>query len=73
MTIATCDEGKTYKVVAVGGDEKLKGFLKTLGLLENSNVTLISKSSTNFILNIRDSRYAIDKTLASDISVEVIN
>lgn len=72
MKISTCEEGKTYKLLSIEGDEKTKSFLKTLGLIENSSVTLISKSATNFILNIKDSRYAIDKALASNITVEAL-
>ena len=71
MTMDKAKAGTTYKVSFISSDEKIRKFLKTLGLYENSEVTLISKTGTNFILNIKDSRYAIDASLASKITVEV--
>ena len=72
MTINKSKTGTTYKVVSVASDPKVCKFLNTLGLFEGSEITLISKLGTNFILNIKDSRYAIDTALASKIQVNPI-
>lgn len=70
MTIAKSKVGTTYKVVSVANDAKLNRFLSSLGLVAGAEVTVISKAGTNYILNVKDSRYAIDTALASQITVE---
>ena len=72
MTINTVSDNTTYKVENVLGDEKINNFLRTLGLFRGEQITLIAKTGTNFILNIKDGRYAIDKFLASKIVVAKI-
>ncbi len=72
MTLSTSKVGNTYRVTAVRSEQKLQNFLKTLGLIEGGEVTLITKTGTNYILNLKDSRYAVDKALASKIEVEAI-
>jgi len=69
MTINRSKTGKNYQVVSVNTDKKVKKFLNTLGLFEGSSITLISKLGTNYILNVKDSRYAIDTSLAAQIQV----
>ncbi len=50
-------------------DTELKDFLLTLGCYEGETVTLISILGENFIVNIKDARYSIDKELAQAIIV----
>lgn len=64
--------GNTYKVVRVDGKEKTKKFLFTLGCFEGEEVTLISMLAGNYIVNIKDSRYALDKEMAKSITIEQI-
>lgn len=70
MTIDKANQGETYQVVSIGNNMKIQKFLKTLGLYEDSRVTLVSKVGANYILNIKDSRYAVDTELASNIIVK---
>lgn len=63
--------GQTYKVKQVEGKEKMRKFLFTLGCFEGEEITLISKLAGNFIVNIKDSRYALDVNMAKSIIVEV--
>ena len=50
-------------------DQELKKFLFTLGCYEGESITLISVLAENYIINIKDSRYSIDKELAKAIIV----
>ena len=50
-------------------DQELKKFLFTLGCYEGESITLISVLAENYIINIKDSRYSIDKELAEAIIV----
>jgi ferrous iron transport protein A len=53
----------------VKGSEKVKKFLYTLGCSEGEEITLISILAGNFIINIKDSRYAIDSSIAKAIQL----
>lgn len=44
-------------------------FLANLGLSRGADVTIISELSGNIILNIKDTRVAIDKSMANRIII----
>lgn len=50
-------------------DEELINFLFTLGCYEGQPVTLISKLSENYVINVKDARYSIDQELAEAIII----
>ena len=50
-------------------DEELKNFLFTLGCYRGESITLISVLAENYVINIKDARYSIDKDLAEAIIV----
>ena len=59
------------KVKIVEGNDKTVNFLFTLGCFEGEEVTLISKLCGNYIINIKDSRYAIDEKMANAIVLDI--
>ena len=50
-------------------DKELKKFLFTLGCYKGESVTVISVLAENYVINIKDARYSIDKDLAEAILV----
>lgn len=70
MVLAKAKIGQTFNVRSVEGKEKTKKFLFSLGCYEGEEITLISILAGNFVVNIKDSRYAIDETMAKSILVE---
>ncbi|MTI47160.1 MAG: ferrous iron transport protein A [Firmicutes bacterium] len=50
-------------------DEELKNFLFTLGCYEGELITVISVLAENFVINVKDARYSIDKDLAKAIII----
>lgn len=62
--------GETYRVKAVDGTQKIQKFLFSLGCFEGEEITIISKLASNFIVNIKDNRYAIDMKMAKAIELE---
>jgi len=50
-------------------DEELKNFLFTLGCYEGEVVTVISVLAENYIINVKEARYSIDKDLAKAIII----
>lgn len=65
-------KGNTYRILGIEGKEKTIKFLFTLGCYEGEEITLISMLGGNYIINIKDSRYAIDKAMAKSITVEPV-
>ena len=70
MLLSKAKMGETFMVKQVEGKEKVKKFLFTLGCFEGEEITLISKLAGNYIVIIKDSRYAIDESMAKVIVVE---
>jgi len=70
MLLSKAEMGKTFNIKSVEGKEKIKNFLFTLGCFEGEEVTLISKLAGNYIINIKDSRYALDEKMAKSIVIE---
>ena len=70
MLLAKAKIDDTYNVMQVEGKEKVKKFLFSLGCFAGEEITIISKLAGNFIVIIKDSRYAIDESMAKVIMVE---
>ncbi len=69
MPLSMVREGEKCKVVKVTGKDETRRFLENLGFVEGSEVTVVSEISGNLIVNIKDSRVAIDKSMANRIVV----
>jgi len=68
--LAEAETDREYIIKKIkSNDEELKKFLFTLGCYEGESITLISVLAENYIINIKDSRYSIDKELAKAIIV----
>ncbi|MEG0774277.1 FeoA family protein [Clostridium sp.] len=70
MLLSKAGIGETFNIKQVEGKEKIKKFLFTLGCFEGEEITLISKLAGNYIVNIKDSRYALDENMAKSIVLE---
>jgi ferrous iron transport protein A len=70
MLLSKAQIGETFNIKQVEGKEKVKKFLFTLGCFEGEEITLISKLAGNYIVNIKDSRYALDESMAKAIVLE---
>jgi ferrous iron transport protein A len=67
MPLSKAKIGETYKIKGIEGKDKVKKFLFTLGCFEGQEITLISKLAGNYVVNIKDSRYAMDENMAKSI------
>lgn len=70
MLLLKAKVGETFNIQRVEGKEKVKKFLFTLGCFEGEEITLISKLAGNYIVNIKDSRYALDESMAKSIIIQ---
>ncbi|NMB95776.1 MAG: ferrous iron transport protein A [Clostridiaceae bacterium] len=69
MSLSMAGAGHRAVIKSISGNEKIRNFLFTLGCSEGEEITLISVLGGNYIINIKDSRYAIDKRMAKSIEL----
>lgn len=70
MALSDGNVNTTYIIREIEtGEEGLQDFLFSLGCYPGEEVTIISKLSNNFIINVKDARYSIDGDLANAILV----
>lgn len=67
LTLATAGEENIIK--KVGGNPETRKFLENLGFVAGGTVTIISEISGNVIVNVKESRVAVSKEMASKIMV----
>ena len=70
MPLTVARTGEPLRIVKVGGLEETHRHLEELGFVPNSEVSIVSKIGENMILQVRDSRIALDAALAKKIMVE---
>lgn len=69
MPLSFVNPGETIFIVRVGGDEEVHRHLEELGLVPDTEVTVINRIAGNIVINVRDTRLALDRELASKITV----
>ena len=69
MPLSMVKPGETNTIKKVGGKEETRKFLENLGFVTGGTVTVISQTGGNMIVNVKDSRVAIGKDMASKIMV----
>ena len=67
LTMASIGEANTIR--KVGGNEETKRFLENLGFVAGAEITVVSTIGGNVIVNIKDSRVAINQDMARHIMV----
>ena len=60
----------TFLRASETGAEDTKRFLANLGFVDGAAVTVISELNGNLIVNIKDSRVAINKEMAKHVMVQ---
>ena len=69
MPLAMASIGETNTIRKVGGNEETKRFLENLGFVAGAEITVVSAIGGNVIVNIKDSRVAINQDMARHIMV----
>ncbi len=67
LTMAIAGEANVIK--RVGGKEETKRFLENLGFTTGGMVTVVSDNGGNMIVNVKESRVAINKDMANKIMI----
>jgi ferrous iron transport protein A len=61
--------GESNSIKKITGKDDTRKFLANLGFVEGATVTVVSELAGNLILNIKDTRVALDKNMARRIMV----
>jgi len=69
MPLTFAKEGEVNEIKKIGGKEEVRKFLENLGFVTGANVTVVSEVGGNVIVNIKESRVAIGKDMASHIMI----
>lgn len=69
MPISFASVGDKIVIVEIRGNDEVKRHLENLGFVKGEVVTIISKNQGNMIIGIKDSRLAINHSMASKIIV----
>ncbi len=69
MPLTLASVGKENTIKKVGGKLEVKKHLENLGFVAGGNVTVISTIGGNLIVNVKESRVAISREMASKIMI----
>ena len=69
MPLSMAVIGEKKRVIKVGGKDEVRRFLQNLGFVEGAEITVVSELSGNMIINVKDTRIAVDKSMANRIMV----
>lgn len=69
MPLTMFRPGQSGNIQRINGKDSIKTFLNDLGLTIGEEVTVVSEWSGNLILQVKESRVALDKDVARRIMV----
>ena len=69
MPLTMAAVGDTMTIRKITGKDSLRQHLAELGFVVEGKVTVISQLGGNLILQVKDSRVALDKTMANRILI----
>ena len=69
MPITMTRPGETVTIRKITGKDEVRQHLAELGFVVDSDVTVVSEIAGNLILQVKNSRIALDKTMANRILV----
>lgn len=69
MPLTMAQSGAEHRVRQVTGKDETRRFLASLGFVEGGSVRVVSEIAGNLIVNVKDARIAISKSMASRILV----
>lgn len=69
MPLTMAKPGESLIIQRITGKDETIKFLNQLGLIEGHAVTVISSIGGNLIVNVKDTRVALDKSLSNRIMV----
>lgn len=69
MPLTMARPGETVVIRKITGRDEVRQRLAELGFVVDESVTVISEMAGNLILQVKDSRVAVDRTMANRIMI----
>lgn len=69
MPLTMAKVGQTVMIRKITGKDSVRQHLAELGFVVDNDVTVISEIGGNLIVQVKDSRIALDKTMANRIMI----
>ena len=69
MPLTMAKTGETVTIRKITGKDEVRQHLAELGFVVDSDVTVVSEIAGNLILQVKDSRIALDRTMANRIRI----
>ena len=69
MPLTMLGRGQESTVNRITGKDEVRAFLKSLGFVEGGKVSVVNEMGGNVIVNVKDTRIALSKSMASRIMV----
>lgn len=69
LPLTIVKSGETVVIKKITGRDQVRRHLAELGLVVDESVTVVSEMAGNVIVQVKDSRIALDKSMASRIMV----
>lgn len=69
MPLTMAQTGEANVIKKVGGKEETRRFLENLGFVSGGSVTVVSQIGGNMIVNVKESRVAINRDMANKIMI----
>lgn len=69
MPLTMANIGEVNEIKRIGGNEETRRFLANLGFVEGAEITVVSAIGGNVIVNIKDSRVAVNSDMARHIMI----
>lgn len=67
LPLTMAQNGETVIISRITGPDKVRQHLAELGFVLNSKITVVNQIAGNLILQVKDSRIALDKSMAMRI------
>ena len=69
MPLTMAKTGETVTIRKITGKDEVRQHLAERGFVVDSDVTVVSEIAGNLILQVKDSRIALDRTMANRIMI----
>lgn len=69
MPLTMAKTGETVTIRKITGKDDIRQHLAELGFVVDSTITVVSEMAGNLILQVKDSRIALDQTMANRIMI----
>ena len=69
MPLTMAGIGETNTISRIGGNEETRRFLENLGFIAGTEITVVSSIGGNLIVNVKDSRIAVNEDMARHIVI----